>query len=103
MLVYLLINSLFASFLLLLNSLRSIVNLIFRISNRIYIVYRYVAGSSNRIAFFFLIRTFNQYKIFNPSVYDYIFIIELEFFDVLIARQQTHQKIYVCDQFKFCK
>ena len=85
MLIYLLINSLFASFFLLLNSLRSIVNFIFRISNKIYIVYRHAVESSNRTAFFFLIRTFNRYKIFNSSVYDDVFTTELKFFDVLIC------------------
>ena len=103
MLIYLLTSPLFASLFLLLNSLCSIVNLSFRISNKIYIVYQHVAELNNRIAFFFLIKTFNRYKIFNSSVYDYVFTIELEFFDVLIARRQTHQRFHVRDQLKFGK
>ena len=103
MLTYLLINSLFANSSLFLNSLRSIVNLTSRILNKIYIVYRHAAELSNRITFFFLIKIFNRYKIFNSSVYDDVFTIELKLFDVLIARRQTHQKVYVYNQFKFCK
>ena len=103
MLIYLLINSLFANSSLFLNLFHLIVNLTSQILNKIYIVYRYAAESNNRIAFFSLIRTFNQYKIFNSFVYDNIFIIELKFFDVLIAQRQTYQKIHVRDQFKFCK
>ena len=103
MLIYLLTNPLFASSFLLLNSLRSIVNLILRISNKAYIVYRHAAESSNRIAFFLLIKTFNRYKVFNSYIYDYVFIIELESSNVLIARRQTHQKIHIRDQYKFCK
>ena len=80
MLIYLLTNSLFASSLLLLNSFHSIVNLISRISKKIYIVYRHAAKASNRIAFFLLIKIFNRYKISNSSVYNYVFTIELEFF-----------------------
>ena len=103
MLIYLLTNSLFASSFLLLNSLRLIVNFTFRISNKIYIIYQHVTKSSNRTAFFLFIKTFNRFKIFNSSVYDDAFIIKLKFFDVLIARRQTHQKVHVRNQLKFCK
>ena len=96
-LTYLLINSLFANSFLLLNSLCLIINLISRISNKIYIVYRHAAESSNRIIFFLLIRIFKRYKILNSSVYNYVFTIELKFFDILIARRQTHQRIHVRD------
>ena len=85
MLTYSLTNSVFTNAFLLLNSLRSIINFIFRISNRIYIVYRHAAELSNRIIFFLFIKTFNEYKIFNSSVYNYVFTIELKFFDMLIA------------------
>ena len=87
MLIYLLINPLFMNSSLFLNLLCSIVNFIFRILNEIYIVYRHIAESSNRITFFLLIRIFNQYKTFNLSVYNYIFTIELKFFDVLIVQR----------------
>ena len=90
MLAYSLTSSLFVSSSLLLNSLHSIVDFTSRILNKIYIVYQHVAELSNRTAFFLLIRTFNRYKVFNSSVYNYVFIIELKFFDILIARRQTH-------------
>ena len=102
-LIDLLISPLFGNSSLLLNLLYLIVNFIPRTSNRIYIVCRHAAESNNWIAFFFLIKTFNRYKAFNLSVYDYVFTIELEFFNVLIARWQTYQRVHVRNQFKFCK
>ena len=46
--------------------------------------------SNNPTAFFFFIKIYNRYKICNSFIYDYVFVIELKKFDMLIARRQTH-------------